>query len=1600
MKFPVDLLADVSQAELEAAAHTYMNKLLWRNPDSAEQLTLSDSTKVSVDISRVGYVPLYGSSDTERMLALFSPADPFTAVALYLLDRWWTAEDILKTSDLARDGAVEVETVGERIVLYSLNRVIYRVREINSKDELPFLCHGENDYAKIYWNNGEAVGFYSVKTSGSLHNYFSTRRYELPVMDSIFVRKRHRGNGFGLHMLEDFVLSFHDDCVGLRYPLTKAMYKMCEKYLCQYPGDTGLLWEVEGVGGPNQRFNIASKVQTMDLRALSTSLFETLHEVTSETKKEVTKETIATQIKEAESMAYTVEIVEEVSVCSATKDTGDKSVATRSRSSGRNQTKKADKISERQSKKVIRVEDIEAEPPEEHVTGKQKTAAFSDFVMTEGIYSIVTEEKEKDDVAIAVEESAGVNTTLTPQEVENAPALAAEECQDREDLMDTCCDSHIRIENVSEMQGVEEVSHEKVNAVEELNMTIDEKFVEKANSLTEGSDEDHYESTVVPLRGRCKTAPEEINKYSHVEPGRMVNETEGERSAEELSFAGKGDASKAGEEEKALTEVNLEERNEVQEDENTKGTAEAVTVAVDNNEKDADNLTQELDTASVGLEKDKPDEYQSVLPEKEASQEEGIELHKLQKASVILLDLKTTHHQLSVKDHQLSVKEVEKTLARRECAELQNQETKLEAKEENDLSSSVGEDPKPEKSETVSEENRTEESISTIYTPTETDTKKIKDGISEKQNEENIVKIEEVPVIEIRVPRSRRRKVETTSSPKNYLAEDKDDIPVKEFNEAGVIMMEEETSAVTKDTEQGKQIANAGTSVSIKEGIVEMMTTMEEYSMVMTASSDDLLQAKNPVNPLEKEIELSAAPQQSVEVVSKTLALKSVTVVLVDHRVQEETSAKNGDKHEGQTHKGTLTEKYFAESSVGQDTEQENLVMEDCTEETKVQVIGHKGKVEETDELIQDNQQMYHQEGILEEKNVDLQMQTTELKTDTVIGDCVLEQEDIQHGQKGECEATEPEVAAANTPYEGSTLNDPTQESMKTQGSGEPEQTQSALATIASGDNVQETQVEEFTFMVDQSSEGMSSVKKRADIGKLEVERVLGKRRKSVPANTQHKSKIACKWHQSEGEEEETASHKEIRAEQTAQLLEEAEDKRGNRGTGERDEEEPVTQRGENTDPQVEMEKKESIAHPDKQEEGQTCILEIDETDERSTIIEEKEVADPAIETGDLRKRRKSASITTQPRSKISHTNHQSDREVKALEDRGGILREDQECEEKKGDQTEEEETQVSEFEHAVIEEESLLGEDSVLAQQETPFTTGVLRSKTKLIQRSGTSTDLVESEIQPQDIETKTLIQLTDDTPENRDGITKEQLLTSVTTDDQTEGTPKMFDDRVIDMAIEDAEIEETETPPESHKDTATCAKMCDNVKSDKKRISDKTENILKPKRNSLRKRPRVDYAENDEMGEDEMKSDKEKKNSNESKGYMEESASTGNERQEDLKTEERMEPVENLRADTQNSGSDDEEEGVVHENEPSASDDIEQTVEKRLLRSRTISSIAIKPYSKYRCHTATLDRCEGSSSDKGYEKSPPSPQRSHLRKKTSYKLTPARRSARHSRV
>ncbi|XP_065717133.2 soluble lamin-associated protein of 75 kDa isoform X1 [Patagioenas fasciata] len=255
MSFPVDVLDSYSHEDLETSAENYLSELRCGNPDQPEFLSLPNHRKIPLSLSTVGFVPLYGEEQSHKVLALFPPWDSLTAVALYLADQWWSVDDIVRTSVPARQGLHQVNSLGERVVLYVLNRIIYRTQEMEGTD-VPFLCHRSNDYAKIMWKKGEAIGFYSVKPTGSVCNSYRSMTYTLPVMDTMFVRKKHREKDSGLTMLEDFVDSFKEDSLGLRYPLSSFMYTACKQYLEKYPADHNLLWQVEGPGSWYQRTSI------------------------------------------------------------------------------------------------------------------------------------------------------------------------------------------------------------------------------------------------------------------------------------------------------------------------------------------------------------------------------------------------------------------------------------------------------------------------------------------------------------------------------------------------------------------------------------------------------------------------------------------------------------------------------------------------------------------------------------------------------------------------------------------------------------------------------------------------------------------------------------------------------------------------------------------------------------------------------------------------------------------------------------------------------------------------------------------------------------------------------------------------------------------------------------------------------------------------------------------------------------------------------------------------------------------------------------------------------------------------------------------------
>ncbi|XP_075903134.1 uncharacterized protein LOC142902165 [Nelusetta ayraudi] len=536
MKFPVDLLADVNQGELEQSARTYMTNLLFSDPYSPEQLTLSDSTQTPIDSARVSFAPLYGSSGKQKILALFSPSDPLTAVALHLLDRWWTVDDVLKTGDPSRDGVVEVKTIGERIVLYLLNRVIYRAKEMNS-DELPFLCHGENDYAKILWKEGEAVGFYSVKAAGTLWNMASTRRYQIPVLDSVFVRKSQRGQGLGLKMLQDYVLSFKENSLGLRYPLPTSMYKVCKKYLCQYPGGADLLWEVESVGEPHQRTNLSSKIHSMDLSAVSKSLSFTEESlaITQIAETDVVMDASATQIKQ-DGVESTGEIVEEVTVSQTANET-EPPVKPQGRSCG------------------IRIEDIEAETPHEKQDLSQQMSQMpdvSDIVRTEDVFSLVS--KINGEGVIDATAEAEATTTVATEDKYDVTAPVAEQPQTEDDTkqsLNAPHDSQIIVENVA--SEIEETNDDLKQSNAELGFSEETaEQPEETQTLSNVGEGIVLESTVTTTtttytrhyRKQCDKSDEvdEVTEEKGVSAAEVVEELDGNTAEEpKESAAVKGD---------------------------------------------------------------------------------------------------------------------------------------------------------------------------------------------------------------------------------------------------------------------------------------------------------------------------------------------------------------------------------------------------------------------------------------------------------------------------------------------------------------------------------------------------------------------------------------------------------------------------------------------------------------------------------------------------------------------------------------------------------------------------------------------------------------------------------------------------------------------------------------------------------------------------------------------------------------------------------------------------------------------------------------------------------------------------------------------------
>ncbi|XP_068579972.1 protein FAM169B isoform X2 [Cebidichthys violaceus] len=255
--YPVDLPA-VVDTDLTSSSEEYLSSLESRSDDN-EWFHLSQTSKVAITAQHVRRLQLFEDDQPDcPLLALHPPDDLTRVVALYLHEKWWRVDDVLRTSSNSRVGLISVRSLTERVIVFLLSQVVER----SSQEKALFSLHPRTESCKLLWRDGQAVGFYTIKHKGSLCDGWSGRCYLLPALDTVLVRRSWRRRGLGLQMLAHFCSSFPaEQSLGVSSPLSPSMVAVCRSFLQQHGEHLEHLYEVEAPGGWTQRRNIWLSIQ-------------------------------------------------------------------------------------------------------------------------------------------------------------------------------------------------------------------------------------------------------------------------------------------------------------------------------------------------------------------------------------------------------------------------------------------------------------------------------------------------------------------------------------------------------------------------------------------------------------------------------------------------------------------------------------------------------------------------------------------------------------------------------------------------------------------------------------------------------------------------------------------------------------------------------------------------------------------------------------------------------------------------------------------------------------------------------------------------------------------------------------------------------------------------------------------------------------------------------------------------------------------------------------------------------------------------------------------------------------------------------------------
>ncbi|XP_029697922.1 protein FAM169B-like [Takifugu rubripes] len=170
--YPVDLPA-VGDTDPTLASEQYFSSLE-QISHKTKEFQFSTTNKTTITVNNVTRLQLFedGGADC-TVLALHPSGDPTQVLAVYLHDKWWPVDDVLRTTVESRSGLLSVQSIVERVIVFLLSRVVVR-----SLDEsMCFSLHPHTENCSLLWRGGQAIGFYTVKHKGVMVGVGGRRQF-------------------------------------------------------------------------------------------------------------------------------------------------------------------------------------------------------------------------------------------------------------------------------------------------------------------------------------------------------------------------------------------------------------------------------------------------------------------------------------------------------------------------------------------------------------------------------------------------------------------------------------------------------------------------------------------------------------------------------------------------------------------------------------------------------------------------------------------------------------------------------------------------------------------------------------------------------------------------------------------------------------------------------------------------------------------------------------------------------------------------------------------------------------------------------------------------------------------------------------------------------------------------------------------------------------------------------------------------------------------------------------------------------------------------------------------------------------------------------